>query len=1202
MRTSTHTHTRTLIVVLVAVVLATANSISASTQAASSSGPASDTKLKPASANAKEDARHHQLSASADQLQVADKKQGEQADLFNSEEYVQIKPEEITVNEQNKDVEPNLSLDSAPSGAPSASRPTGAAGRQQLQAEHKSADDELNAHLAQDTISSLESSYRPYAAPSHQMPAPRAGYQPRGPRRPTPGGHGRGPRGMPPPNYMAYKGKQLGAPHMMPPQMRPAPRPYSAGPQAYGPLPPPPPTMQSPYGPRYFPRGAAAGYAAFREFVRVQANKYKPIAGYGGGPHEPAAYNAAMNHNGGRYNGEPTMVGKPAGYAPPPPPPPPPAPAPVAAPQRPASKTKVTVAQAYIPHLSPSSKPYGGGDPSSSGYATNPILAKLYGGHAPQGVGKPEYSKDYGMVIHYPQATVFTEPMTVDQLHKLAGAGISQILEQLQYNLATGQRDESNTIRANDKHHIGNGMTIHAKEYYAPGKSGNYVPTTAAVISTSSAPSKTGYETPAQEAAGGYQQPAKAQATYQAPAANGAGEPAAYGIKQDLGSGYERVKAAVAASMNSAKYNAGTKAQALQAASDGAKSYENEATLGALSSLFGNGELDALYKANAALNKQLEPEIHAQIQSYAESAHAKAPLKFTEHDYRSPLALHAPTSPYNGQQQQQQPQPQPQQPRYGPQGAPARPHQQPRGRGSRRQQHQPAGPGYNRYPAARPQQRPARPGQYQQQRPYNAAEQAVQQQMMQLLRDFQLGDDQYNSKSQSMQAPNQGYPNKIMQKYQQRPQQAQQSYQPQAQMGSYNSDHNDALEIPQSPNDQIGEISELLEALRGSLEASGKPEDVYAMSEKSPGKLDDVRYLSSTLGQVPSYAMQVPVSSTDASQKGAGTGYSQQSAPATGQPAASAQQQPNYSQSAGEQIYGTYPAQSETGPDQNSYQQPQASAGLTSGQQQAAYGQMSAQGNYQQQPTFGGYQQAATPAQTADYGQQGAQAEGGQQAGGQQAYQQPAASAQLQTSGYTASEHTQVINHLVPVTQYQQQAVGQQPQAASSYDSVAQQPQQPAAPQALVASVSTHQQPANQISIAAPTDSQYQAAQPLSSFVDSLPNDYQELLRQPASPMLDGAASGHESVYSNATSSSLPAGGDILKSSAQQQGPQAANHDTQRADNVQTTSQSRASYIHQHQQASGASAKPSVSSSSGAASASSTQAQAQQSHSLQVKK
>ena len=1075
------------------------------------------------------------------------------ADLFNQEEYVQIKPEEIGANEPNESalslLEPPAAS-SAPGGPPVAPAPG--------QAEHKSADDELSAHLATDTISSLESIQslhsaaprarpptgrpRPYHPPrpgpgrGASYPPPPLGYPPRSSRS-------HGPRTVLAPSYIALKGKLAGINSLVQ-QATSGAASYPPGPRPQHHEPPPHPAQHPQYqqqqqanGHRYLPKGAAAGYAAFRDFVRAQASRYKQV-GAMGNLHEPVAYNAAPNHHGGRY-----LDSHPV-----------PAPAkPYAAPNQPqaerqqpavepygqppraqhpraAQKTKVTVAQAYIPHLTPPAPGEAGskGGPAAASYGPNPVLAKLYGGHAPQGVGRPEYNKDYGMVIHYPQATVYTEPMTVDQLHKLTGSGISQILEQLQYNLATGHRDESNTIRADNKHHIGNGVHIQAKEYYAPGKGGHYVPTTAAVISTSPVA-----DNPEQPVGGSYARSPAGSA--ELPVAT------EYGLKPELGSGYERVKAAVASSTGQANYiNNNNNGPAKAAADYGgpgkpaaepaqAKGYAagagsgsgsgNGEPMSAITSLLG-GELESLYRANAALTKQLEPEVHAQLEQYAKSAQAKGSLKYSELDSHQPLAL-GPLAQHPRHQQGPKYGPRPHQPQHHPRGRTMsrRPAYPSANRYQPRPQHHQArpyrGPGqaqpqrYNHWPQPHSQQQHHHQQNYnqqnQQQASYNAAEQAVHQQMMQLLHDFQVGDEQYNSKS--IQTANQGYPNKVMQKHQQQQQQ-------QAQGPAYGSE--DGLEIPQGPNDQIGEISELIEALKGTLEA-GRPEDYSASKQQQqPGKLEDVRYLASALGQIPSYAAQVPVHSGEAAvQKAAEKDHSQQPqvAPQTYQQQPVASYRPPVALSPYPiQEFG-YQLQQQHQPPQEAYGQ-QQSYSQPAGQGQQPNEYQATQSDYQQQQQQPVQQQQSVQqqaAQAADYVQQVAQV--ATQAVGYQAPPTP----QEPTSSYSNSEHSQVINHLVPA-----QAAEPQQQQSTSYEAAGSTGS--TAPMAVLATPVAHP-PSSQISVAAPTESQYQSAQALSSFVDSLPNDYQELLRQPAASLLDSAASGPDSIYSNATSAKKASAG-----------------------------------------------------------------------------
>lgn len=978
----------------------------------------------------------------------------------NNEEYVQIKPEEINVNEHGKEIEPSLGASASQSAAESA--------------EHKSSvDDELNAHLVQDIINQQESGQQSYSAPaprssggSHKprhRPQPGYGSPRPSSRKPIAGRElaPRHPRAFPgsnrvPPHYIALKGKLTGFNSIVSQYPHPAPG-YPH------------------HGPRHLPRGAAAGYAAFRDFVRAHANKYKhtgPQATYG----MPAGLKEQVSHRPAGHSEYPgAQSNQASGYP------------------HQSGRTKVTVTQAFIPHLASGGSQQGYSSPLQqqqhmSAYG-NPMLSKLYGGHAPQGVGRPEYNKDYGMVIHYPQATVYTEPMTVDQLYKLTGGGISHVIEQLQYNLAHGYRDDSNMIRANNKHHIGHGIAIHAKEYHAPGKSGQYVPTTAAVITTSSN-SKGSYSSGEQSASPG-----------------GSREQAA---SVDLGAGYDRVRQAVSQGQ-SAKYNNMKPAeqsspshasydQGLSAGSYESLAKHNGEPLSAISGLIGS-ELESLYKANHALNKQIEPEIHSQIQSFMKnSQHASRPLKYADLDQRSPFVLQAQShNKYSNLQ-----------PGYRQAGQ----------RGNRKGQH----PRSNRYAHRQPSlpnqhwhpQQYSRPQQqqqsyqyqhqsqqyghltgkvpthqqlqhagYQQQQQiqnYQAAEQALNQQMTQLLQDFNHGEEQYNGKSQPSHATSQGYPQKVLQKHQKQ----QQQYQNAAQLTS---GAHEGIEIPQGPNDQVGEIADLLEALKGSLEMSGHldPQSGYGDKSQSGELTKDVRYLASALGQTPSYAMQVPVSA----------------APAHEAQADHKQQTELYQH----QQHGSTDAQ------QASYRL----TGKQQGERQAYYQQ--AQGYAQAQPAaqqvdsgiyglVAGQPQSSAELQhqqAVEYTHQQAQTQaivGNPQTGGYgspvqssapvvNTYPQPAPTAAAQDASYSSNEHTQVINHLVP-------AAESTPSSASGYES------SPSSHQAG-ASVEAHQ-PVNQIAVAAPTDSQYQNAQPLSSFVDSLPTDYQELLRQPA------LVSGHSSV------------------------------------------------------------------------------------------
>lgn len=980
----------------------------------------------------------------------------EASSAIDNDEYVQIKPEEISA-EQTKRLE-SLSGSSA--------------GQQAIEAEHKSSvDDELSAQLAHDTIHQQESAQQTYAAPAPRSSGP-TGYH-----RPRPAGHGvqrspykmapryrqqglRSHRGLPsgprvPPHYQAMKGKLTGINPIISQYPHPAPG-YPH------------------HGPRHLPRGAAAGYAAFRDFVRAHANKYKH-SGPAQGPYAPQEVGPVVKDqsgyrpmNVGPYS---NSVNKAPGYG------------------QDSARTKVTVTQAFIPHLAQAAQ-QGYGPQQAQQYLSpynNPMLAKLYGGHAPQGLGRPEYSKDYGMVIHYPQATVYTEPMTVDQLYKLTGGGISQVIEQLQHNLANGYKNEANMISAHNKHHIGNGVTIHAKSYHAPGKSGQYVPTTAAVISTNSEPINV-------------YGPAEQQG------------------QADLGSGYDRVRQA-AANDQSGKYGTPSEYQQSRAPSsygqvangDSSSKYNGE-PLSSIGGMIG-AELESLYKANHALTKQLEPEIHAQIQSFIKSSsHANQPLKYADLDQRSPFVLEA-QKHMSGHKYQH---PQQARGRYpgshrnaGPKGH-RKGHQSRSNRYSHRpqpMQHRPAQQG----PYQLPQQQQIAKPQYQQQqqnyqhmRAYQAAEQALNHQMSQLLQDFHQGEDQYNNKNQPMHATNQGYPQKVLQKHHQ----MQQQYQHQPQ--SYNL--HEGLEIPQGPNDQVGEIADLLEALKGSLELNGALDQHNSYNDKQQTSelTKDVRFLASALGQTPSYAMQVPVGGAHTndqkvyqSEKKTSDSYQQQSElpQQDYQPSKHVERQ-NFQHSDG--YAQAQPSSSQLGHQQQvetvyaPQQTSEYSHQSADNQQQQQHGQTNPQPQaYQEQPV------ASNP-QSGSYGSSG------QSPVASGSYPQSAPATQAshaggQSSDYSSSEHTSIINHLVPTD------------AAASY--------QPTSGQSA-ATTSEANQPANQIAVAAPTDSQYQNAQSLSSFVDSLPTDYQELLRQPAlvsghSSVPHLAALGHEapaSSYTNATS------------------------------------------------------------------------------------
>lgn len=378
--------------------------------------------------------------------------------------------------------------------------------------------------------------------------------------------------------------------------------------------------------------------------------------------------------------------------------------------------------------------------------------------------------------------------------------------------------------------------------------------------------------------------------------------------------------------------------------------------------------------------------------------------------------------------------------------------------------------------------------------------------------------------------------------------------------------------------------------------------DSYGVSnqkqQQQPEKNEAVRYLSSALGQTPSYALQVPVSGSenayDAAKKGAGaeqTAYQRPQQAANQQPPqqayapapsadiqsnyqASQQQQQQqyeqatlaaYQQAPGGETYGQRtPAIAGYGqPQQQALQQPAAS-GYGLAQQSAQYGQQAPiGGEYQQQnlqqaqvqpDLYQQHQQISSQQQGSEYGAPSvptapqvlnaaistyvAPSSGSAAAGSypQQALSEHQASLnQYAAAGpatATVSEHTSVINHLVPVQNQQ-----------ASYESSAAQtltPQQ-------------QQQPAHQIAIGAPTESQYQQAQSLSSFVDGLPSDYQELLRQPA--LLDNSSVSHlaipevSSYSSNATASNAPSSqnydqqhvvGSSGKTSSQQQQQQSA--------------------------------------------------------------
>jgi len=1311
---------------------------------------------------------------------IADKKQGDAAtgdSAMASEEYVQIRPEEMAAE----------GLD-GPAGALSLAELAGvsSSSSEKLPAEHKqAADDELNAHLAssaaanQDSIGALESvmgGAHVYPLPPMRPPMPQqqymmggpqqqahtrtgagSAYAPHHPQRPAPYGSGaRGPRSPgphggqvlnAPRGYLAMaRGKLAGHMHSGPAgpyHNQPMMSPYGPGPMGS------PTAMQGAQHPqahahpggqssRYLPRGAAAGYAAFRDFVRAQAHKYKqssaePGAAYGPAPPQAPVVVSAGAQN--KYPADTPTQAAPMDYGPQ-----------QAADayqaagpaqsgggqaygqqpqyqqqQQAAAKAKVTIAQAYIPLIAPSKGAPAPAypQPQQQQYQMQQqqlALNKLYGGHAPQGAGRPEYSKDFGMVIHYPQATVYTEPMTVDQVHKLAGSSITQILEHLQSNLAQGHtpqiRDESNTLRVNQKHHLGHGLTLHAKEYYAPGKGGHYVPTTAAVISSASSASSSGG---GKSASGGYEKPPTSASGYaqslggdlyelQAPA-DQPPMPASYRPESpmQLGSGYERVRAAVANS--AAKY-------AQQARQPPAANYPRPPMpapynvappqasakpagplaepLGAIANLIG-GELESLYnKANSVLSKQLDPELHAHIQAHLKSLAAiKGPLKMSEHDHKYPLALHMSSGQKFGPAHPMQ-----QYPRAPP--AAAQPHARPpRPHGPRPRPHPSPipPPAMMRYPGAQPSlnryrsRQPPRPvhphpqqqqqqSGYQQQTPrqpkYSAGKQQEvamsHQQMMQMLQDFQIGDEQYGTKSQPAQTgSSQGYPNKVIQHKQQQQQQYQQQSQAQAHQPASSSYENlEGLEIPQGPNDQVGEISELLEALKGTLEQH-KPETSpeYASQQgeqaaKEQAKTEEVRYLAQALGQVPSYAMQVPVAHAAQSQSQAGD-YQQQTAPAQAQAPASGpqayqqqqQQQPQtassheqqqqqyqaamgaYSPSSAEQSYAqqaqayapqsasyaqqphSYAQQSQSyaqqsqayGQQSQAYAQPQMTygqapaAGQSEGQLLADYKSQAQQVAGQYGTSGAGHQSQGAPAEyeaqqqqqaAGDaYGQQQqmqaqpqsqAQTAYGLQAASpshpnqlqqqQQQYSAPTASAPThsqaaeapsQQTTYSTSEHTAVINHLVPVQQQQQQQAAGASSYAASHEPTAGQQQTHTHSQSQSPTHSLYEQGHAQLTLGAPDAAAFQSAQSLSSFVDSLGEYQEELLRQPVAQVqqmqqathaatsnlgaygqLEGAASEHSSEISPGSSSGSSS------SSQQQQQQQQAKQSSSQAARAQT--------------------------------------------------
>lgn len=1385
------------------------------------------------------------------QQKFADKKQGDIAESapnsaavaqqLAAEEFVQIKPEELSAAiSSDRDLEAaiglRLGIDQANGGASAAQQNerqrvaasgSGANPSESMVAEHKSAvDEELNAHLAQDSLNPMESGYvstqtsspRSYS-PMKPGPVPIRPYMMSSggqvPRAPRPFGMGGGrhygsrapaasyghPMVRAPQPYRGPRGPQAQAQHppayMMPPVYINGLRgklssfggaagaaagsggSYSAPATApaYGGAAAPAAGHSGIGGTRYLPRGAAAGYAAFREFVRAQANKYKQGGAlveqlaYGpslppmmppapqhlhspssyapepavGGQKDASAYGAPKGASAGLYS-----PGQEAGY------------------DSSSGKTRVTVTQAYIPHpisgasaaqaAAPALSPvdYSGANgaapqqyalapataaayaaapaPASYGSASaaapvNPVLAKLYNEHGsapPQ--GKQEYSKDYGMVIHYPQATVYAEPMTMEQLHKLTGNGISQILERLQYQIATGgNRDETNTLRPNNKHHIGHGFTIHAKEFYAPSKSGHYVPTTAAVISSpGQAPS--GYTGLQQQSysTGNHAPVGPAELTSASGPSEHASEPiysaAAAAAKPDqhqLGSGYERVKSAVAASQASGRYNDRANNNKYQH-SGPSKAYEGAEPLSAITSMLGS-ELESLLKANGALfNKHLEPEIHSQIQAYAKGTAGKGhqPLRYTEHSHKEPLTLHYQA---NGQYSNTAANRRPAMMQYGQEGDRRRPPMMATGYGPRhppmmrgprahpirsqhpgnyRQQQHPRQQAPMRSPAPQSYQQQEQQQQYQQQQyGSNMVEQAVQQQVMQILHDFKSGDEQYYGKqNQPMQIVNQGYPNKILQQkqYQQQQQHQQQQPQPQHQQqqsqmaGKQYQQHGQhqaqgqkyesgTLELPHGPNDQIGELADLVESLKGALEGHkpegpselaynpAMPNGAQADYQQQHGpkyaptsaakQADELNYVTTALGQAPSYAMQVPVtnggdtasnttSSSYDSQSGAAhfqEGLHAAPAPATGHygaPTAAADH------ATGPQAApaGHEPAPATASTPYGSGQVSGASAyGSSQGaggaqaygggqqQQQQAYGQAASQpmsygvadttgsqqthqsNEYQQQveyqsggsssgaPSYGQHQltqhdfanavqQVAAPSGSAENGY------GSQSSGAAQLSQQPMEATayltepaqhqqqaapqheQAYSQAYSTSEHTQVINHLVPTVAH---AAAPASNGQVSYETAQAAPS--AASSAYGADQSQQQQhPINQISIAAPTDSQYQSAQPLSSLVDSFPSEYQELLRHPSAGagMLDSIGSHALESQTAPASYALYPTNATSSSAAQSSGPSGASGASAQA-------QPASSYSNQSYHKSSSVSSPSSSSSSSSTSSSS---------------
>lgn len=352
-----------------------------------------------------------------------------------------------------------------------------------------------------------------------------------------------------------------------------------------------------------------------------------------------------------------------------------------------------------------------------------------------------------------------------------------------------------------------------------------------------------------------------------------------------------------------------------------------------------------------------------------------------------------------------------------------------------------------------------------------------------------------------------------------------------------------------------------IQALKGSLELH-KPEPQEGNSynkQVASGKLnEDVRYLSSALGQAPSYAMQVPVAGEQQEQSGYEAKKNPQETGAYQQQATGGQ--PGSYQQAAEAAASGYKSQQQQA---GSYEAQQQLPSYASPQANGQYGQQSGDyqtGGGQRQPEYqpqqishseystavqhvvnqvaSGYQAAPSPANVASsgYSQQSQQ-------------QQPAPE---RTGAYATNEQppVSVINHLVPVT-----GIAAAP-ASGAYSSHE-------APAAAI-------QPTNQI---VPTDSQYQQAQSLSSFVDSLPTEYQELLRQPA--LLSGNSSVPHLAALAQETSSLPYGGQPIAQNTAQQ-PQEGQQQHQQQQQLesyggQQQQQQQTSDLHQaYQQASSA--------------------------------